>query len=71
VVSDRSWGETCLATPRRVYSARYLARNGTPVPASATRLGYSDHCTNRLTSNGLPPRRVVPELGGYIADADS
>jgi hypothetical protein len=25
VVSDRCWGETCPATPRRVYSARYLA----------------------------------------------
>jgi hypothetical protein len=67
VVSDRSGGETCLATPHSVYSFLYLTRNCTPVPPSAARLGYSDYGTNRLTSNGLPPRAGVLELGGCNA----
>jgi hypothetical protein len=72
VVSDRSLGRDLLRNSAPVYSARYLARNGTPVPASAALLGYSDHGPNRLTSNGLPPRRLVPELGRLqYADTDS
>ena len=73
MVSGTPWRETCDGfaswqlrklrshiLPRNSATdllASLLGPNGTPVPANATRLGYSDPGTNRLTSNGLPPRR--------------